>query len=78
MNTYIGCKIIKAEPMDQHYFLVKEKALPASDINVLLHGPDRPGYKVVYEDGYVSWSPKDVFERSYRQITEAEKKLITG
>lgn len=26
------------------------------------------GYKVVYEDGYVSWSPKDVFEKAYRRI----------
>lgn len=24
------------------------------------------GYKVVYPDGYVSWSPKAVFERAYR------------
>lgn len=24
------------------------------------------GYKVVYEDGYVSWSPKDVFEKAYK------------
>ena len=23
------------------------------------------GYKVVYEDGYVSWAPKDVFEKAY-------------
>ena len=28
----------------------------------------REGYKVVYSpDGYVSWSPKDVFEAVYRQ-----------
>ena len=26
----------------------------------------RPGYKVKYPDGYVSWSPKDVFEKAYR------------
>ena len=26
----------------------------------------RPGYKVLYPDGYVSWSPKDVFEKAYR------------
>ena len=26
----------------------------------------KPGYKVVYPDGYVSWSPKDVFEKAYR------------
>ena len=24
------------------------------------------GYKVVYEDGYESWSPKDVFEKAYK------------
>ena len=26
------------------------------------------GYKVVYEDGYVSWSPADVFEKSYFRV----------
>jgi hypothetical protein len=25
----------------------------------------QPGYAVKYEDGYISWSPKDVFERAY-------------
>lgn len=29
------------------------------------HG--QPGYQVVYEDGYTSWSPKDVFDRAYRK-----------
>ena len=34
----------------------------------------KPGYKVVYEpDGYESWSPKDVFERSYLQIERPDK-----
>jgi len=27
----------------------------------------KEGYKVVYEDSYVSWSPKDVFEKSYKE-----------
>lgn len=27
------------------------------------------GYRVQYEDGYLSWSPKAVFERSYRETT---------
>jgi hypothetical protein len=35
-----------------------------------------PGYKVVYEDGYVSWSPKDTFERCYREVTIAESALV--
>jgi len=26
------------------------------------------GYAVKYEDGYISWSPKDVFERAYVPI----------
>ena len=54
MKTYIGTKIIQAEPVEKD---------------------GRPGYKVVYPDGYVSWSPKDVFEASYREISPAEKAL---
>ena len=29
---------------------------------------EQEGYAVKYEDGYVSWSPKDVFERAYLPI----------
>lgn len=32
-----------------------------------------PGYHVIYEDGYESWSPKDVFERAYFQIARPDK-----
>lgn len=28
----------------------------------------RPGYKVRYPDGYVSWSPKETFEKAYRKL----------
>ena len=28
----------------------------------------KSGYKVVYPDGYVSWSPKDAFEKAYREL----------
>ena len=38
----------------------------------------RDGYRVLYEDGYVSWSPRDVFERCYRRVTDQEKALING
>ncbi len=27
-----------------------------------------PGYRVKYPDGYVSWSPKEVFEKAYRKL----------
>ena len=29
----------------------------------------KEGYKVVYSDGYESWSPKEVFEEAYRETT---------
>lgn len=60
MNTYIGTKIVQAEPQ-----LIE------------INGEPKDGYKVLYEDGYQSWSPKEVFERCYRKITEKEKALIT-
>src|SRR5690242_7926830 len=30
----------------------------------------KDGYAVVYEDGYRSWSPKDVFDRAYFLVGE--------
>jgi len=29
----------------------------------------KPGYAVKYADGYISWSPKAVFEEAYQPIT---------
>lgn len=61
-KKYLGVKIIKAEPMDERAFALTVKkegyANPES----------REGYKVTYENGYVSWSPKAVFEEAYREI----------
>lgn len=34
------------------------------------------GYKVIYPDGYVSWSPKETFENAYREVTNSEKELF--
>ena len=34
------------------------------------------GYVVIYPDGYTSWCPKDVFERTYREMSEDEKRLV--
>lgn len=30
----------------------------------------KEGYKVTYKDGYVSWSPKAVFDESYVKLSE--------
>lgn len=80
MKTYIGAKIINAEPMTNHQFLVNQT--PSDKIvNTDFKEPLKEGYHVVYAnpDGslYHSWSPKDVFETAYREVTSPEKGLIT-
>lgn len=55
MKNYIGCKIIKAEPMERGGV---------------------PGYRVLYPDGYDSWSPADVFENAYREVLSEEIELL--
>lgn len=62
MNTYIGTKIIKAEPMTDHEFA------KTIDRPVIIGETAEEGYKVVYPDSYESWSPKNVFEEAYRRI----------
>lgn len=34
------------------------------------HNPQIGGYYVVYEGGYKSWSPAEVFEKGYTKINE--------
>ncbi|MBT4124568.1 MAG: hypothetical protein HOE40_04000 [Candidatus Pacebacteria bacterium] len=34
------------------------------------------GYKVIYAGGYESWSPKDVFEQCYREISDEESDML--
>lgn len=62
MKQYIGAKIIQAE----RAIKVDGKVLPKGTI-VADGIPVEHGYKVVYPDGYVSWSPKAVFEEAYRE-----------
>lgn len=69
MKTYVGSKIIQAEPMDECSFL----ATKGQDVT---NRETRPGYRVVYPDGYVSWSPADAFETAYREITPSEKAMV--
>jgi hypothetical protein len=40
------------------------------------HAEGHDGYRVIYPDGYESWSPKATFELAYREITQAEKDLV--
>ena len=76
MIRYIGVKAIKATPMNRKdYNDYRGWELP-SDVN-----GDVEGYLVEYEQsldnpnvnhpdhfGYISWSPKDVFDKAYVQV----------
>lgn len=64
MKTYIGTKIIEAVPAIRKGCKVYEKDQPIAMGMV----PDEEGYKVCYPDGYESFSPKAVFEETYRPI----------
>lgn len=72
LEVYIGTKIIKAEEMTQKTFLANYKKEDSVILNQMI---DEDGYHVQYEDGYDSWSPKDVFERCYRKTTHSEKSM---
>ena len=37
----------------------------------------KAGYAVKYEDGYISWSPAEVFERSYFRLHDPEGNSLT-
>lgn len=63
MKKYVGVKIIQAEPMTAIEYSEKVRPLVYS-------GACQEGYKVVYPDRYVSWSPKKAFEDAYREIEE--------
>lgn len=73
MSTHIGTKIINAKPMTrQAYNDLRGWTVPSNE------NPADEGYLVEYLDGglpnvvgfkgYVSWSPRDVFERAYRPM----------
>lgn len=74
MQRYIGTKMINAKPMTRaEYNIFRGWTLPADE------NGDDAGYLVEYIDGgkantteyegYVSWSPADVFDRAYRPAT---------
>lgn len=63
MQTYIGTKVIQAEPMRRcDYVASRCWVLPDNE-----NGADE-GYRVVYPDGYVSWTPAPQFEEAYQPI----------
>lgn len=72
MQTYIGTKTINAKRMCRWDYNKLRGNIAGNET------PYEEGYLVEYTDGgkpnhpdfagYISWSPKDVFERAYRRI----------
>jgi hypothetical protein len=64
MKNYIGTKFIKAEEMNYGNFSLRKYG----EINKNTNAIDRfeEGYLVEYENNYISWSPKSVFEEAYK------------
>ena len=60
-KNYIGTKTVMAEPMTAS--VAQGKGYRTGE-----HHGDAEGYEVEYEDGYRSWSPKEVFEKAYREV----------
>ena len=74
MKSFIGTKMIMAQPMSRkEYNDYRGWEVPVDE------DPTDEGFLVEYVDGgksnhpghlgYISWSPKDVFERAYRPST---------
>lgn len=71
MKAFIGTKLVLAQPMSRGAYNTYQGWTIPVDQN-----PDDEGYLVEYVDGgesnhklhvgYISWSPKAVFERAYR------------
>lgn len=76
-KTYIGTKVIHAIAMNRlTYNQLRGWELPEDE------NGDDPGFLVQYANGqqtnvegfggYVSWSPRDVFEESYKEVTSGK------
>lgn len=74
MKTYLGVKMIQAKPMNRlEYNEYRGWQLPVDE-----NGSDE-GFLVEYLDGgasnhpnhkgYISWSPKEVFENAYKEVS---------
>lgn len=83
MKKYVGTKELKAIPMNKEkYCQYRQWEVPLNE------NPKEEGYLVEYLDGgkpnderhlgYISWSPKDVFEKAYKLIEENNGVLTEG
>ena len=87
MTKYTGTKTVKACPMSLGE---AEKVLGRKiETSAVENREESEGYLVEYEDGYRSWSPKDVFDKACRvsethldsmniELQEVEERYLNG
>lgn len=66
MSMYIGTKVVQAMPMT----MTEAQKVLGREIKPATVEED--GYLVEYKDGYMSWSPKSVFDVAYRKLGEMD------
>lgn len=72
MKKYIGTKLVKAKPMTRgEYNNFRGWQIPENE------NPEDKGYLVEYSDYYLTWSPKEVFEKAYIAVDD-NKNLPSG
>lgn len=72
MRKFIGCKLIEAEPMSRGEYNEYRGWVNPADKD-----PEEKGYLVRYPDGYVSWSPGEIFDKAYLAVDD-NKELPSG
>lgn len=72
MKKYLGTKLVTAKPMTRE----DAEAVLGEFIKPAKKEYSGEGYLVRYEDGYQSWSPKEVFDKAYKPADNFLDRLI--
>lgn len=64
MENYLGVKLVEAQPMTADDFLLR---FPSRGVET---NGENNGYIVKYDNGYISWSPRSVFEKAYKLLNK--------
>lgn len=72
MKKYLGTKLVTAKPMTR----VEAEVILGKSIKLAKQEYSGEGYLVRYEDGYQSWSPKEVFDEAYKPADNFLDRLI--
>ena len=72
MKKYLGTKLVTAKPMTR----AAAEVILGKFIKPVKQEYSGEGYLVRYEDGYQSWSPKEVFDKAYKPADNFLDRLI--